>query len=849
MRTKAIICALAVLFGVPVYAQTDATTTNLLVVGSTNPADAPTGAALMRIIGNPTIGSASGTLRPLVLDSNGNAWTDSVTGVSTGGVYTFGSDHLRAGSGAGNAIIRINGGSGTTNKGIWWMEGGVDVGQIQIYNSDAYFDLPGFAAYRNPNAGFANRLVIDASGHVSAYGSLIARGGTLQLAALGVSNARAGVVSGSPRVVLEQAGVDQWEIDNVNGMFRLVRMNAAGVVDNRPLQIDGNINLNPLGRRMVPVEQYGVDFGSQQYKIGALWVGDLMADRLVTIENIGTIDNRWLIGSGNAFDADMSPAATTMITRYNNFVNGTYAYAQKFGKTEVFKVTSGPTLTNLSTNSSFEGNSVSSWGANPGQTLSATNAKSYHGEYSMLVDVTTPSSFLHAGALTPGVTYTTCAYARRVDGAAMATGDVQIYHANEFIGVAPQPTTVDGWYRFCRTSVAGNVGGGSQQTHFSVNADMYFDAVQTEATTVERPYSAYRASYTILRNVEASSAGANQWFTGDGLFSLGANAGDGWIDCYAIRGIRSLTEQGPSCVVNVRTSAASWISYLPHAAWGNLNGIYGYSTNTFGFAAGPQGDDYLTIDAANGFRLFANGVNTLHVNSTAINIGRQIAGEPQVNITPTQMLFCSYSVACSIRLNGSDGSITITGSMDVGTAGALKSGATGYDTGTGYWLAYNGGLPQMRIGTPTTDPTPNYLRYTTGGALEVRSNRFRIDSNGVGIGLDSGVACNASQGTFRFEYGDGLLNGLNSCDPGVRLVTLNAWKAGENTIQLTSNNTAVGSVAGMTLSAATFTRASQLRFTVSEIYINGVQGYTGTKVMGACTVFINDGIVTNVAGC
>lgn len=798
---------LLVLCGVPVYGQTDAVTTNLLVVGSTDPTSAPTSGAIMRIISNPTIGSASGTLRPFVLDSSGNVWTDNVTGVTTGGAYSFGST----------------------------------VGVSGLASLGAGLNLTGTLT---PTSG-----TLPLAGSLDASTAVIARG-TVSLTALGSSNTRFGVVSTTPRIILEDAGFPQWEVDNVDGTLRIVRMDSAGTVDSRAFQIDGNINVNPVGRRIVPVEQYGVDVGSQQYKIGALWVGDLMADRLVTIENIGTIDNRWLIGNGNAFDADLAPAATSMVTRYNNFVSGTYAYAQKFGKTEVIKTTSGPTLTNLSTNSTFEGNSTSGWATNAGQTIAATTAKSYHGEYAMLVDVTgTPGSFLHAGTLGVGTQYTTCVYARRVDGAAMVLGDVQIYHANEFVSATPQPTQTDGWYRFCRTSIAGNVGGGSQQTHFIVSGDMYLDAVQTEATAIERPYSQYRASYSIVRNQEGSSAGANQWFAGDGLFSLGANVGDGWIDCYAIRGIKSLTEQGPSCAVNVRTGTGAWNSYLPHAAWGNLNGVYGYSTNTFGFAAGQQGDDYFTIDPSNGYRMFTNGLNRLQIGDTYIQLGIQSLGEPQLHMTSSSMFFCAWGLACTIRIDATSGNINILGSMDIGSGGALKSGATAYDTGTGYWLAYNGGLPHFRVGTTTTDPTPNYLRYTTGGALEVRSNRFRVDANGVGIGLDSGVGCNASQGTFRFEYGDGLLNGLNSCDPGNRLVTLSAWKAGENTIQFTSNNTSVGSVASMTLSAATGVRASQMRWTVSEIYINGVQGYTGTKVMGACTVFINDGIVTNVAGC
>lgn len=43
--------------------------------------------------------------------------------------------------------------------------------------------------------------------------------------------------------------------------------------------------------------------------------------------------------------------------------------------------------------------------------------------------------------------------------------------------------------------------------------------------------------------------------------------------------------------------------------------------------------------------------------------------------------------------------LDVIGTLNVSTSGVIKSGATGFLVDDGYWLAYNGGTPQFRIGT------------------------------------------------------------------------------------------------------------------------------------------------------
>jgi hypothetical protein len=692
----------AVLLASTASAQTTVATFDKATIGGdTLPAD------VLRVLGIGNIGSGSGTINPLEIDNLGDVRKDTNTTVSTAGAHTWGA------AGQFSSTLGVTG--ATTLSSTLAVTGNTTITGNLI--------------------GGSGTLLVTSPTHFT--------GSTVGLAALGASNVRVGVNTTSPRVILEDVGSPQWEIDNVDGLFRLVRMDSAGTVDNRPFQIDGNINLQPMGRRLLPVEPYGVDIGSQQYKFGALWTGDLYADRLVTIENIGTIDNRWLIGSGNVLDEDLSPSATTMITRYNNYATGTFIYLQKFARTEFIKTGSGPTLTNKIANGSFENGLTSNW-ATTSATASAVTTKSFHGEYSMLVDASANPSFVgySAFSFTTATTYTVCFNARRVDGATMADGAVGIFMRDSYVDAVAQQTQTDGWARFCRTAAAG----ANATTVLSIatkGVDMYIDAVQVEETSTERTYSEYRASYTIARNQEGGSSVANQWYRGDGMFGVGAVSGDGWLDCYAIRGIKAATEQGPACVANVRTGS-SYNSWAPRAVWGNLDGLYGYSGTTYGFAAGDSTAAWLAFDSTNGIR-------------------------------------------------GMSGSTKKFGITMAGVASFVE-GAVTIDN-TGLFI------------TNSSSSTGENLAYTFKGGITYikRPGLFYSESSGTGeLALAAG---DRSSG-----------------------VTNLALSAAVGNVNLSGIHVTVTTVGG-------------------NFWMNGVPAFSGTKVMGACTVTFTNGVTTNVTGC
>jgi hypothetical protein len=682
-------------------------------------------------------------------------------------------------------------------------------------------DLPSAVAYEDEANTFSLAQVFSSnvtiSGNlVGGLGSLFVTsptfftGSTVGLGALGASNVRIGVNTTSPRIILEDVGSSQWEIDNVDGLFRIVRMDTTGTVYDFPLRIDSNIAVQPPGRRIVPMEPYGVDLGSQQFKFGALWVGDAFFDRLVTIENMGTVDNRWLVGNGNALDEDLSPSATTMITRYNNYVSGTFIYLQKFARTEFIKTTSGASTTNLHTAPSFETGSVSAWSAASGIASIAVNtAKSYHGETSMLVDANAnPSTFFYNVApLINTVQYTTCFYARRTDGAVMADGAVQIWQANAYVDAAAQPTQTDGWYRFCRTSTASNPGGGNQNLFINTKGvDMYIDAVQTEMTATQRPFSEYRASYSIVRNQEGTGQ-ANQWYAGDGMFSVGAVAGDGWIDCYALRGIKSATEQGPGCVVNVRTGS-SYNSWGPRAAWGNLNGLYGYGSTTYGFAAGDSAATFLTATASDGVTIWSGSQKKFWADTSG---NLKLAGDLVIGTT------------------GVFGSEGILRSID----------AVAFTTGVGFWM---NGQGFFRMG----DPAAQHILFDTASLSVITDNVRMVPGGGIQVLSPSGGYSQGQAVTFSslIYGGRNAIYGYEASNTR-RIDIYNSTSVANRdaVIMIQADGTAAN--ASTIFVDSTASNGSQVQFNTDVIRINGLPGYTGTISISGCNIFVNDGFITN----
>lgn len=260
---------------------------------------------------------------------------------------------------------------------------------------------------------------------------------------------------------------------------------------------------------------------------------------------------------------------------------------------------------------------------------------------------------------------------------------------------------------------------------------------------------------------------------------------------------------GPTLCGNVRTGTSAF-AVAERWCLGNLAGTYGYAsspTAVYGLASGDASATWVSIDATNGFRI---------MNGSTVKTSFDTSG------------------------NGS-----LTGDLAIGTSGSLRSGATAYDTATGYWLDYNGGTPRFRIGTTTGAATPSYLRWT-GTALEVRNDTLTIDANG--IKLEGGTGATAENlRSYRFDFGDSFTNGLYSYGSSVRQMDLILTRNGAGRIEIGAFNTS-GADASIVLSSQNGATASRITFDVADIYVGASQGFTGTC---AALPTVVDGIITS----
>lgn len=135
------------------------------------------------------------------------------------------------------------------------------------------------------------------------------------------------------------------------------------------------------------------------------------------------------------------------------------------------------------------------------------------------------------------------------------------------------------------------------------NNSVEFMAVTSGASTISGGFS-----YSVTRNLDGT--GSNDWFAGDALVNTGVS-GDGFIDLYSVRGVKSGTQIGPTIVGNVRNST-TFNDWTENWAIGNLNGIYGYGSDIYGVALGKYAADntHITVDSTNGVRIF-DGLATI----------------------------------------------------------------------------------------------------------------------------------------------------------------------------------------------------------------------------------------------
>ena len=200
-------------------------------------------------------------------------------------------------------------------------------------------------------------------------------------------------------------------------------------------------------------------------------------------------------------------------------------------------------------------------------------------------------------------------------------------------------------------------------------------------------------------------------------------------------------------------SGGSWKTYIDNT--GNmflgdiLGGNSGLSWNQSSGILSIIG----TITARSGS--FGDSSNRIVVESTGLNIGStgsikggQTAYDNGIgfwlgNVTGTPKFSIGNSSGNKLLWDGTTLSVngkvagTIQDTLSISTSGSLSSGQTAYNTGTGFWLEYNGGTPRFSLGSST-----KYLKWD-GSTLGIRG-----DLNASDIITGDLTSVNVIAGTF-----------------------------------------------------------------------------------------------------
>lgn len=262
-------------------------------------------------------------------------------------------------------------------------------------------------------------------------------------------------------------------------------------------------------------------------------------------------------------------------------------------------------------------------------------------------------------------------------------------------------------------------------------------------------------AYTVTRDLDGS--GANDWYAGDAVFNTGI-AGEGFIDIYSVRGVKNAFQYGPAIVGNVRMSN-TYNDWEEHWAIGQLNGVYGYSTNVYGVALGRYSPTaksaYLTMDATSGLQIWSRdgGTSVLlakwDIDGNVI-IGRDAAGQSNVYITSTGVYL----------RNNTTNLITLDGAAATVLVGQQAAGQSNVLISSGALQLRNNTTVMIQLAANGMATFEGFVSLGTNGGIYQGTGTAGSPTTGLKIWRDSGIGRIAgyNSGTLQWYAGtDGKL--------------------------------------------------------------------------------------------
>lgn len=323
-------------------------------------------------------------------------------------------------------------------------------------------------------------------------------------------------------------------------------------------------------------------------------------------------------------------------------------------------------------------------------------------------------------------------------------------------------------------------------------------------------------TYDITRDLDGT--GANDWVAGDGVFNTGSS-GSGFIDMYAISSLLTgVTTSGPSTAYMERTGS-SYNAIDIRALTGNLNGWYGYSSDTFGFAAGDESGDHVTIDPTNGVRFIDGSSNVgAQFSSSLFKIG------DNTNYIEYNASTAAFDAAMdSANISAGNLELSANGSssfLSIGTlTGVSDTTNTGfYVNNSGELLARQDANNYLKVfddtGTPKIDLKTEVFRLNATN-LDINSATPRIDVGSSHFLDGSTDQASFSSGNFLFESSGATFAGTVTMDAGVAITN-----SGSD-YQLTDGGLALdrGTTASSIRFGSGFASTGQIRLNGSDVFV------------------------------
>jgi hypothetical protein len=462
-----------------------------------------------------------------------------------------------------------------------------------------------------------------------------------------------------------------------NGYLNLVRLNVDTLADKSggtlTIAPTGDIVFDPTSNYILPNTGYDLNIGSLAKKYLSLHAAELWVETLVAQNTIATIGGRILMGPTTLLTKDLGSS------KNNSVLNPGFETAGG-GGIDVF----------------------ANWTENGGTGAIARDTVIYNGGLASckLTSGTSIDTYVYQDfALTEGKTYGIMFWTR---GDGFYSGRWGIQNLNDMSWI--KTLSLTGVTSTTWTPIYGNftvpVGCTSLRLHFwcanSVGHYSWFDDVQLTSDTIEVEHNQMDAgdvayleangqiefmlilssptgggpySYYVTRDYDGS--GVNNWYAGDAVFNTGT-ASQGFIDLYSVHGVNDASQLGPTIVGNVRNSLV-FNDWIEHWAIGNLHGLYGYGSDTYGVGLGKYADasSFVTVDSTNGVRMMyrSGGVNTQlaqWATSGVITVGEVANSKSRIEISSGAVKMITRSGA------GVDGT-----TMTLDTSGYLRIGKSG----------------------------------------------------------------------------------------------------------------------------------------------------------------------------